>query len=114
MPSANSDIRAVSTSSCQRALWPMQDRILIRVAEGETSSSGGVILTSQSSDKPTVGEVVAVGPGHKDEKDGTVKEVNCKAGEQVLYGRYAGVELEDGDDMYVVVREADILAVLSS
>jgi chaperonin GroES len=52
------------------------------VAEGETSSTGGVILTSQSADKPTIGEVVAVGPGKKDE-DGKVTPVNCKPGEQV-------------------------------
>ena len=86
---------------------------MIRLAEEETSSSGGVILTSQSSEKPTIGEVIAVGPGHKDEKSGEVKPVNCKAGEQVLYSRYSGVELEEGDDMFVVVREGEILAVLS-
>jgi chaperonin GroES len=91
----------------------VQDRILIKVAAEEMSSKGGVILTSQSAEKPTVGEVIAVGPGHKDEKTKEVKKVNCKAGQQVLYSKYAGVELEDGDDMYVVVRESDILAVLS-
>ena len=67
----------------------VQDRILIRVAEGETSSSGGVILTSQSAEKPTIGEVVAVGPGKKDEKTGQVVAVNCKAGEQVRLCEHA-------------------------
>lgn len=90
----------------------LQDRILIRVADCESSTTGGVILTSQSADKPTIGEVVAVGPGAKGE-DGKVKAVNCKAGEQVLYGKYAGIELEEGDVQYVVVRETDILAVLA-
>ena len=91
----------------------MQDRILVKVAPEETSSSGGVILTSSSSDKPTVGEVVAVGPGHKDEKDGKTKPVNCKPGQQVLYSKYTGTELEDGDDMYIIINEEAVLAILS-
>jgi chaperonin GroES len=60
----------------------VQDRILIKVAEEETSSSGGVILTSQSSEKPTIGEVIAVGPGKKGDKD-KLTPVSCKPGEQV-------------------------------
>ena len=75
---------AVCPVHARRALkrHGVQDRVVIRVAEGETSSSGGVILTSQSAEKPTIGEVVAVGPGKKGE-DGKVTAVNCKPGEQV-------------------------------
>lgn len=86
--------------------------MLIKVAEEESSTTGGVILTSQSSDKPTIGEVVAAGPGIKGE-DGKQKAVNCKPGQQVMYSKFAGIELEEGDDAFVVVREAEILAVLS-
>lgn len=90
----------------------MQDRILVRVAEDEAESSGGVILTAQSAEKPNIGEVVAVGPGRKGE-DGEMTAPNCSAGAQVLYSKYSGVELEEDDVKYVVVRETDVLAVLS-
>lgn len=83
------------------------------MAASETSSAGGVILTAQSSERPTVGEVVAVGPGHKDEKTEEVKKVNCEKGQQVLYSRYSGMEFEEDDDTFVVIRETDVLAVLS-
>lgn len=90
----------------------LQDRILVRVAEDESTSAGGVILTAQSAEKPNIGEVVAVGPGRKGE-DSEMVVPNCAAGAQVLYSKYSGVELEEDDVEYVVVRETDVLAVLS-
>eukprot|EP00892_Ulva_mutabilis_P001246 jgi/Ulvmu1/11121/UM071_0004.1 len=94
------------------AMKPTEDRILIRVAEDEVESSGGVILTAQSAEKPNIGEVVAVGPGRKGE-DGEMQVPKCSAGAQVLYSKYSGVELEEDGVQFVVVRETDLLAVLS-
>jgi chaperonin GroES len=90
----------------------VQDRILVQVAETEGKSSGGVILTAASSEKPTIGKVVAVGPGRKAES-GEVEAPTVKAGDQVLYSKYSGTELEEGDVQFVVVRATDVLAVLS-
>jgi chaperonin GroES len=91
---------------------PTEDRVLVKLAETEGSTSGGVILTSASSEKPNVGEVLAVGPGTKGE-DGKIQALSMKAGDQVLYSKFSGVDLEDGDDKFVVVKSTDILAVLS-
>lgn len=96
----------------------LQDRVLIKVAEEDAQSVGGIILTAQSSDKPTVGEVIAVGPGAppadaKDPETAAPEPVKCPVGAQVLYSKYSGVELEDEAGTYVVVREADVLAVLA-
>ena len=68
--------------------------------------------TSASSEKPNVGEVLAVGPGSKGEDD-TVKPPSIKVGDQVLYSKFSGVDLEDGDDKFIMVRSTDVLAVLS-
>jgi chaperonin GroES len=93
-------------------LKPTEDRILVKLTEDEGSTAGGVILTSASSEKPSVGEVLAVGPGSKGE-DGEIKAPSIKVGDQVLYSKFSGVDLEDGDDKFVVVRSTDVLAVLS-
>eukprot|EP01025_Chloroclados_australasicus_P043621 TRINITY_DN4678_c0_g4_i1.p1 TRINITY_DN4678_c0_g4~~TRINITY_DN4678_c0_g4_i1.p1 ORF type:complete len:243 (+),score=35.55 TRINITY_DN4678_c0_g4_i1:80-730(+) len=112
-----SDVIGVKGAS-MADMKPTEDRVLIKVAEADTKSAGGVLLTSQSAEKPTIGEVLAVGPGlpgppGEDGKEGEVKPVNCSPGSQVLYAKYTGVELEEDDKQYVVVRESDILAVLS-
>ena len=93
-------------------LQPTEDRILVKLAEDESSSAGGVILTSASSEKPNVGEVLAVGPGTKGE-DGKITPPSIKTGDQVLYSKFSGVDLEDGDDKFIMVRSTDVLAVLS-
>lgn len=91
---------------------PTEDRILVKLAEDEGSSAGGVILTSASSEKPNVGEVLSVGPGSKGE-DGKIQKPSIKAGDQVLYSKFSGVDLEDGDDKFIMIRGTDVLAVLS-
>lgn len=93
-------------------LKPTEDRLLVKVAEEESSSAGGVLLTTASAEKPNVGEVLAVGPGTKGE-DGELKAPSMKAGDQVLYSKYTGVDLEDGDDKFIVIRSTEVLAVLS-
>ena len=93
----------------------LQDRILIRLSADEAESSGGVLLTAKSTDKPTIGTVIATGPGmsHGEGADEKFVPVNVAVGAEVLYSKYSGIELEDGDVKFVVVREADIMAVLS-
>lgn len=92
-------------------LKPLGDRVLIKCAQAEGKTAGGVLLTSES-DKPTFGEVVAVGTGKKGE-DGKVASPNISVGSTVMYSKYSGVEFEEGDDQFIVVREAEILAELA-
>jgi chaperonin GroES len=92
-------------------LKPLGDRVLIKCAQAEGKTAGGVLLTNEG-DKPTFGEVVAVGSGKKDD-EGKVTAPNVSVGATVMYSKYSGTEFEDGDDSFIVVREGDILAALA-
>eukprot|EP00270_Netrium_digitus_P018460 TRINITY_DN702_c0_g1_i1.p1 TRINITY_DN702_c0_g1~~TRINITY_DN702_c0_g1_i1.p1 ORF type:complete len:263 (+),score=77.31 TRINITY_DN702_c0_g1_i1:109-897(+) len=95
-------------------LKPMNDRVLIKVAEVEEKTLGGVLLTESAKEKPVVGAVVAVGPGALGE-DGERKPVELRAGDTVLYSKYAGNDFKNKDgSQYVVLRASDVMAVLSS
>ena len=91
-------------------LKPLGDRVLIKCAAAEGKTSGGVLLTAES-DKPTLGSVVAVGSGKKDD-DGKQVAPNVTPGATVMYSKYSGTEFEEGDDAFIVVRESDIIAQL--
>ncbi|MEW2921309.1 MULTISPECIES: co-chaperone GroES [Flavobacteriaceae] len=85
---------------------PLADRVLIEPLQAETKTASGIIIPDNAKEKPQKGNVVAVGPGTKDEK------VTVKVGDTVLYGKYAGTELKlDGTD-YLMMRESDILAIV--
>lgn len=87
-------------------ITPLHDRVLVQAAAAETKSAGGIIIPDTATEKPQRGKVIAVGSG-KPEEPMTVKE-----GQTVLYGKYAGTELNvDGTD-YLIMRESDILAIV--
>ena len=93
------------------ALKPLQDRILIEVAEAKDTTSGGLLLTEASKDKPTIGKVVAVGPGRAGKE---VVAPTIAVGSSVLYQKYSGSEFEGANgQQYIIVRDADILAVVA-
>ncbi len=85
---------------------PLADRVLIVHAPAETKTVGGIIIPDTAKEKPLQGEVVAVGNGTKDE------EMVLKVGDQVLYGKYAGTEVEYEGTKYLIMRQSDIVAVL--
>ena len=92
-------------------LRPLHDNVLVKRTEEEETSSGGIILSGSAKEKPSQGEVVAVGPG-KASDSGTIVEMTVKAGDKVLYGKYSGTEIAlEGTD-HIIMRESDILAVL--
>jgi chaperonin GroES len=91
---------------------PLEDRVLIKVSEAEERTVGGIFLPDTAKEKPQVGEVVQVGKG-KRKDDGSYQEISVKVGENVLYSKYAGTEIKLGSDDYVLLREQDILAVVS-
>ena len=85
---------------------PLADRALILPAPAETRTKSGLIIPDTAQEKPLQGEVVAVGNGTKDE------EMVLHVGDQVLYGKYSGTELEHDGKKYLIMRQSDVLAVL--
>ena len=85
---------------------PLADRVLIEPAPAETKTVGGIIIPDTAKEKPLQGTIVAVGQGTKDE------EMILKEGDVVLYGKYAGTELEHEGKNYLVMRQSDVVAIL--
>jgi chaperonin GroES len=90
---------------------PLQDRVLIKRVEEETKTIGGIIIPDNHKEKPAQGEVVAVGTGYR-LTDGTVKALEVKKGDKVLFGKYSGTEVKVDGQTYVVMKEDEILVVL--
>ena len=90
---------------------PLGDRVVIKPAEAEERTKGGIILPDTAKEKPVVGEVVAAGPG-KVADDGTKIVMEVKVGDKVLYGKYSGTEVTIEGDEYLIMREADIFAIV--
>ena len=85
---------------------PLADRVLIAPEPAEEKTVGGIIIPDSAKEKPLKGKVVAVGNGTKDE------EMVLKAGDMVLYGKYAGTEIEVDGEKYLIMRQSDVLATL--
>ena len=89
------------------SIKPLADRVLIEPAPAETKTIGGIIIPDTAKEKPLQGPVVAVGKGPKDE------DMVLKEGDTVLYGKYAGTELEFEGKKYLIMRQSDVVAVLA-
>ena len=89
------------------SIKPLADRVLIEPARAETKTVGGIIIPDTAKEKPLQGTIVAVGKGTKDE------EMVLKEGDTVLYGKYAGTELEFEGKKYLIMRQSDVVAVLA-
>jgi chaperonin GroES len=92
-------------------LRPLQDRILVKRIEEEEKTAGGIFIPDTAKEKPQMGQIVSVGNGKKTE-DGKVIPVDVKAGDKVLFGKYAGTEVKVEGDEYLIMREDDILGVI--
>ena len=86
---------------------PLADRVLIEPAPAETKTVGGIIIPDTAKEKPLKGTVIAVGGGTKDE------DMVLKEGDKVLYGKYAGTEVEIEGKKYLIMRQSDVVAILS-
>jgi len=91
-------------------LKPLCDRVVIKQLEAEETTKSGIVLPSQSQEKPQQAEVVAVGPGGM--VDGKEIKMEVKAGDRVIYSKYAGTEVKLGEDEYIIVKQSDILAIV--
>jgi chaperonin GroES len=88
------------------SIKPLADRVLVKPAAAEEKTIGGIIIPDSAKEKPLKGEVIATGNGTKDE------EMVLKPGDQVLYGKYAGTEIELNSVQYLIMRQSDVLAII--
>ena len=91
-------------------LKPLSDRVVLKPLEAEETTKSGIILPTDSKEKPQQAEIVAVGPGGF--REGEEVDMDVEVGEKVIYSRYAGTEVEFNDEKYIIVRQDDILAVI--
>jgi chaperonin GroES len=90
---------------------PLHDRVVVRRVDAELKSAGGIIIPDTAQEKPQQGEIVAVGPGARNEK-GELVALDVKAGDRVLFGKWSGTEVKiDGEDL-LIMKESDIMGVL--
>jgi chaperonin GroES len=90
---------------------PMNDRVIVTRVEEEQKTAGGIIIPDTAKEKPQEGKVVAVGPGKRDE-GGSRIPLEVKAGDRILFGKYAGTEIKIDGEEHIFMREDDILAIL--
>ena len=91
---------------------PLHDKVLVKRTEEEEKSAGGIVLPGNATEKPSQGEVVAVGPGKKSE-NGDVSPVGVAVGDTVIFGQYGGNEIKIDGDEYLILSESDIFGVVS-
>ena len=94
------------------AVKPLHDNVLVKQCDAEVITSGGIVLPDSAQEKPQRGIVSAVGPG-KLLDSGTRAAICLKKGDEIFYAKYAGSEVKIGDEDYVILRESDVLAILS-
>lgn len=92
---------------------PLYDRVLVKRIEAEERTSGGLFIPETAKEKPQEAEVVAVGPGRR-LKNGDIRELQVKAGDRVLFGKYSGDEIKLDGEAHLILREDDILAILEA
>ncbi len=91
---------------------PLHDRVLVKRFDEEEKSKGGIIIPDTAKEKPVQGEVIAVGTGRIAE-DGKVRPMDVKKGDKILFGKYAGTEIKVSGEEYLMMREEDILGIIS-
>ena len=90
---------------------PLHDRVVVRRVESEEKTKGGIIIPDTAKEKPQEGEIIAVGPGARDE-NGQLQPLDVKAGDRVLFGKWSGTEVRiDGEDL-LIMKESDIMGVV--
>jgi chaperonin GroES len=91
---------------------PLHDRVVLKRIEAEAKTSGGIIIPDTAKEKPQQGEVIAVGPGGRDEA-GKLIPVDLKAGDRVLFGKWSGTEIKIDGVEYLIMKESDVMGVLT-
>jgi chaperonin GroES len=94
-----------------KKLTPLHDRIVVRRVEESETTRGGIIIPDTAKDKPQEGEVIAVGKG-KSNEEGKVRPLDVKAGDRILFGKYAGTEIKIDNEEFLIMREEEVLGIL--
>ena len=90
---------------------PLQDRVLIKRVQEETKTAGGIIIPDTHTEKPSQGKIIAVGSGYRN-TDGSIRNLDVKVGDTVLFGKYSGTEVKVGADNLLIMKEDEILGIL--
>jgi chaperonin GroES len=90
---------------------PLHDRVVIKRIEAEAKTAGGIIIPDTAKEKPQQGEVIAVGPGGRDES-GKLVPIDVKAGDRILFGKWSGTEVKIDGTEYLIMKESDIMGVV--
>ena len=90
---------------------PLHDRVVVRRVEADTKTAGGIIIPDSAQEKPAEGEIVSVGSGARDES-GKVVELDVKAGDRVLFGKWSGTEVKIGGEDLLIMKESDIMGII--
>lgn len=89
---------------------PLHDRVLVRRIEQESKSTGGIIIPDSAKEKPVEGEVLAVGPGSRDE-NGKLCPLDVKVGDRIIFGKWSGTELKMDGEEFLILKEADVFGI---
>jgi chaperonin GroES len=92
---------------------PLHDRILVRRVESQEKTKGGIIIPDTAKEKPQEGEVVAVGPGARNEA-GQIQALDVKAGDRILFGKWSGTEIKINGEDLLIVKESDVLGIIEA
>ena len=90
---------------------PLHDRVVVRRIEQQDKTSGGIIIPDTAKEKPMEGEIIAVGPGGRDE-NGKLVPIDVKAGDRILFGKWSGTEVKIGGEELLIMKESDIMGVI--
>ena len=101
----------MSATTTLKKLKPLSDRVLVKPLDKEQEKKGGIIIPDTAKEKPQEGEIIAAGPGKRDES-GKVVPMDVKAGDKVLYGKYSGTEIKIEDQEYLIMHQDDILGII--
>jgi chaperonin GroES len=108
---SNTETNAKDLTMAKTTFRPLHDRVVVKRIDAEEKTKGGIIIPDNAKEKPSEGQVVAVGPGGRDES-GKLIPMDLKAGNRVLFGKWSGTEVKlDGEDL-LIMKESDILGVL--
>ena len=99
------------TTATVKKIKPLSDRVLVKPLEKEEQKRGGIIIPDTAKEKPQEGEVIAAGPGKRDDS-GKVIPMDVKAGDKILYGKYSGTEIKLEDEEYLIMHQEDILGLI--
>ena len=91
---------------------PLHDRVVVRRLDEETKTRGGIIIPDTAKEKPMQGEVIAVGPGARNDK-GEVMKLDVQVGDKIIFGKWSGTEVKIDDQEYLIMKESDIMGVVA-